>query len=122
MSFVYIEFSAPIDDYCELDSASISNTHKAYAHGGSDGVYRSQIDDVKFVTTDSYLQTDLLKAVSVGTTFKKVTLWFYSNAGDLYLYYTFTNAIVSSVHMSGGGTHVAGSLNFESMSWEYFPT
>ena len=122
MTYAYIEFSAPIHDYGELDSWSLSNLYPVPALGGSSGGSRAQSNDLSFVTADGYLTKKLFEAVSHGNTYKKVGLFLYTNAGDLYLLFKFADGMVTNVQTSGGSSKVSASLNFASYTYEYFET
>jgi type VI protein secretion system component Hcp len=124
MSYAYIEFSAPIDDYYEIESWAVSNTHTTPAYGGSSGGSRGPgralVNDFTFTTADQILQNKMFQAVSHGTVFKQAYVYLYTDKGDLYLYYTFTDVVVGSAQISGSKGSV--SLNIASFSYEYFET
>lgn len=115
MTWVYVEFSDPIDDYVEVELITVSNRYSPLHAGGAVG--RAQAPGLSFKTVDSYLKKDLSQACILGEKFAKVVVYFYNDGGDLYLLYKLTDAMITSVQTSGGKT--SASVNFATYSAKY---
>ena len=115
MTWVYVEFSDPIDDYVEVEVITMSNRYSPLHAGGAVG--RAQAPGMSFKTVDGYLKKDIAQACILGTGFAKVVVYFYNDAGDLYLLYKLTDAMITSVQDSGG--KISASINFATYTAKY---
>jgi type VI protein secretion system component Hcp len=115
MTWVYVEFSSPIDDYVEVELISISNRYSPLHAGGAVG--RAQVPGLSFTTVGSYLKKDMTQACIFGTSFAQVVVYFYNDGGDLYLLYKLTDAMITSVQDSGG--KISATVNFAHYTAKY---
>jgi|EndMetStandDraft_7_1072992.scaffolds.fasta_scaffold157293_1 type VI protein secretion system component Hcp len=118
MAFQYVEFSPPIENYCEVTSTSFSPQYTPYA-GGIVG--RSQVNGFAFTTVDDYLTEAMFQHCALGTVFSWARVEFY-RTGDsgLTFLYTLSNVIISSVSSNSGKSAVG--LNFGTFSAKSYDT
>src|SRR5215470_5854338 len=96
----YVEFTAPIDDYCEALSVTLGMRSSPAAGG----LGRSaQAHDISFSATHCSVTTKLFNHCLQGTKFAKVWVEYYRTSDDsLYLYYELLDVYVTSVTSSQG--------------------
>ena len=113
---LYVEFTAPIDDYCEVLSVSLGMR----SNPAAGGVGRSaQANDVSFSVTQSSLSNKLFQHCMQGTKFAKVWLEYYRTSDDtLYAYYELLDVYIMSMTTNHGVDHVG--LDYRTMTYKYF--
>jgi type VI secretion system secreted protein Hcp len=117
----WVSFSAPIGDYCEAQSASLSS-YSAPSAGGLRRV--AQGSDFSFQKNSDHLSSKLFLACAKGTNFPSVWVELYkTNANIPYLTYKMSDVIVTSFQSSKSGsqgnTIEAIQLNFGALKVEY---
>jgi len=113
---LYVEFTAPIDDYCEALSFSIGMRSTPAAGGVN---RKAQANDASFSATSSSLSNKLLAHFMKDTKFAKVWIEFYRTSDDsLYLYYELLDVRIMSIRVNQGVDHVG--LNYGTMTYKYF--
>ena len=114
MYYLYVEFTAPIDDYCEALSVSFGMRSSPAAGGAGRG---AQAHDLSFSASQSSLTNKLFRHCILGTKFAKVWVERYRD-DTLYLYYELADVYVMSMTTSNGTVSV--SLDYGTMTYKYF--
>ena len=115
MYSAYVEFSKPINSYCEARSYNFGMGSSPIA-GGATG--KAQLHDFQFTKDIDSLSPSLFQHVCAGTVFGTVWFEIYRNdEEDPYVTYTMSNVVISSLHTAGNVEHVG--LNFKAMIADY---
>ena len=113
---IYIEFSKPLDAYCEAMSVQLGVSSKSTGvtgmGGGSGASSRAQLHDVNLTKQRDSLSDKLWRHCVSGTTFGTVWIEFYRNADSDYPYYTYTLTDVLISGFSSSGQSESFSLNY----------
>ena len=114
---ISVEFSKPVDDYCEATSYSLgTGMSNSYLAGG--GSLRAQLHGFQFTKDRDSLSPAILTHCAAGTIFDTVWIEIYkAGASDVYLTYTLSGVAISSVQ-SGGKSESIG-LDCRSMKGDY---
>jgi len=113
---VYVEYTAPIDDYCECLGFSWGMRTTPAAGGGA---RTAQVHDISYSATTSSLTTKLYQHFMKDTKFAKVWIEYYRD-DSLYMYYELSDVYVTSLKVYKGVDSVG--LNFGTMTYKYFQT
>ena len=111
MVTAYVEFSTPIDDYCEAKAFHFGMASSPFA-GGATG--KAQPNDFQFTKNVDSLSPSLFQQVCSGRVFD--TVWFEMYRGDdenPYVTYTMSSVVISTLHTAGNIEHVG--LNFKAV-------
>ena len=94
---VYVEFSAPIDDYCLATSPLLSMSHSAVG-----GLTRAQPYDFSFKKQRDSLSPGIFQGVCSGTMFSRVTIEYYQDDADHPFYvYELTDVGIAAMTTKG---------------------
>lgn len=113
---VYVEFSGPVDDYCEATSFSIGMNSSGFAGGTARTAQRSE---VQFTKDRDSLSHALMQHSAAGTVFGTVWVELYQDAdSDVYITYTMRDVVISS--MSSRDNRESVGLNYRTSKANYF--
>ena len=116
---IYVEFSKPLDAYCEAMSVQLgvnSKTTSVTGMGGaSGGSSRAQLNDINFTKQRDSLSDKLWRHCVSGTTFRTVWVEFYRTDDSEYPYYTYTLTDVVISGVSSNNQAESLSLNFSAV-------
>ncbi len=110
---VYVEFSGPIDDYCEVSSLSFGMQASVVGNAGRS----AQRHDVSFAKKADSLSSAIWRACALGTSFDTVWVEYYRGE-DIYSVYTLSDVLVSSCSVHGSTEHI--SLDYKSLTTKFF--
>jgi type VI protein secretion system component Hcp len=112
----YVEFSGPVDDYCEATSYSFGVNSSGLAGGTG---RTAQGAGVQFTKQHDSLSHALLQHLVAGTVFGTVWVELYRDAdSDVYITYTLRDVVISSLNSRGDRESV--SLNYRTSKADYF--
>lgn len=118
MAYIYVEFSKPISDYCEVTGTSFSTDYSGRGYAGGIG-HRAQNRGFVFKKVDDYLNKAITEHLIKGTFFTQVRIEFYRTADSgLTLLYLLSNAMISSAIETGGAMTVG--MDFGELSAEAY--
>ena len=113
---VYVEFSGPVDDYCEATSYSIGMNSSSLAGGTA---RTAQGSGVQFTKQRDSLSHALLQHCVAGTVFGTVWVELYRDAdSDVYITYTLRDVVISS--LSSRENRESVGLNYRTSKADYF--
>ena len=118
---VYVNFVEPVSGRYEATTLSFGMNVQRLAGGAA---HAAQPRDVHFTKEPDSSSPRLFRDASQGTRFSTVTIEVWKTAKARTVLYTLKNAVIYSyVHAgaSSGNPAEAVTLNFESVSHQYFP-
>jgi type VI protein secretion system component Hcp len=102
----YVEFDKPIDDYFVATSYSVGASMGAGGLAGG-GSFRAQVRGMQFTKDRDSLSPLLAQHCAAGTEFATVWVEICQDAdSDVYITYTLSGVVVTSVQFSGSGESV----------------
>ena len=114
---VYVEFSKPVNDYCEASSYSLG-TSMAGGYRAGGGSLKAQLNGFQFTKDRDSLSQAMMMHCAAGTVFDTVWVEIYkAGDSDVYLTYTLSGVIIASLNSGGSGESVG--LNCRSMKGDY---
>jgi type VI protein secretion system component Hcp len=115
---VYVDFGAPINDYCEVYSFSFGvQSASGTAAGGA--TTRAQRSDMSFSKSHDSFSGKLFNHCASGTVFKRVSVELYRDEdSDVLLVYTMADVIIASVQSSGNSE--SAHLDYGAISYKYY--
>jgi type VI secretion system secreted protein Hcp len=112
---IYVEFSKPLDTYCEAMSLQFGVSPKSTGVMGGGASTRAQLNDVNLTKQRDSLSDKLWRASVSGTTFGAVWIEFYRTADSDYPYFTYTLTDVLISAFSSSGQSESVSLNYSTV-------
>jgi type VI protein secretion system component Hcp len=114
---VFVEFSKPVDDYCEASSYSLGTPMAGHYLAGG-GHLNAQLHGFQFTKDRDSLSQAMMAHCLAGTVFDTVWVEIYqAGVSDVYLTYTLSGVVIAAINSGGSGESVG--LNWQSMKSAY---
>ena len=114
---VFVEFSKPVDDFCEATSYSLG-TPMAGSYLAGSGNLKAQLYSFQFTKDRDSLSQAMMAHCAAGTVFDTVCVEIYqAGSSDVYITYTLSGVVIAAINSGGSGESVG--LNWQSMKSAY---
>jgi type VI protein secretion system component Hcp len=113
----FVDFSKPIDDFCEARRCTFGYSETPTAGGA---YHQAQLHGVSFTKRRDSMTNKLFQHCAVGTAFNTVSIELYRDEdSDVYMIYKLSNVVIASFNSSAKGEESVG-LNYKTMAHTYY--